>query len=121
MTACGPIVGSERFSMRVCNIQGFGGLMLGASQDALRLSRPTVPERTGGLRFRGLDYLGGSLTYELTNTTMTFTPSPASTGSVATAKLCVTEASGKVHQLPATLVTESVSFPAGLGPCVGEM
>ena len=28
-------------------VSGFGGLMLGASQDALRLTKPTVPERTG--------------------------------------------------------------------------
>ena len=42
-------------------VSGFGGLMLGGAQSALRLSRPTVPLGTGGLRFKGLDYLGGVL------------------------------------------------------------
>lgn len=93
------------------------------NQSALRLSRPTVPERTAGLRFSGLDYLGTSLTYELTPTTMTFTTTSktaddintADNGSVG-AKLCLMEG-GKVHQLPATLETASVDFPAALGPC----
>ena len=81
-----------------------------------------MPERTAGLRFSGLDYLGTSLTYELTPTTMTFTTTSdfadinaADNGSVG-AKLCLMEG-GKVHQLPATLETASVDFPAALGPC----
>lgn len=94
--------------------------MLGASQDALRLMRPTVPERTQGLRFKGLDYLGTNLTYDLTPTTITFrtasdesdTPDAVPDG----VNLCLTEG-GKVHKLPVTLETASVSFPADLGPC----
>lgn len=97
--------------------------MLGANQDALRLSRPTVPERTAGLRFSGLDYLGTSLTYELTPTKMTFTTASdsqviddASHDGPALPKLCLTEGA-RVHQLPVTLDIVSVSFPAALGPC----
>lgn len=100
-------------------VSGFGGVMLGASQDALRLSRPTVPDRTQGLRFKGLDYLGTNLTYELTPTTMAFrtTSDGSDTPDVASGvKLCLTEG-GKVHKLPVTLETASVMFPAALGPC----
>lgn len=98
--------------------------MLGANQNALRLSRPTVPERTAGLRFSGLDYLGTSLTYEMTPTTMTFTTTSdisetthdATHDALSGPKLCLMEG-GKVHQLPATLDIASVNFPAALGPC----
>ena len=100
-------------------VSGSGGVMLGASQDALRLSRPTIPVRTQGLRFKGLDYLGTNLTYELTRTTMAFrtTSDGSDTPDVASGvKLCLTEG-GKVHMLPVTLETASVMFPAALGPC----
>ena len=104
-------------------VSGFGGLMLGANQDALRLSRPTVPERTAGLRFSGLDYLGTSLTYELTPTKMTFAIAndsqvidDATHDAHALSKLCLTEG-GRIHQLPVTLDIVSVGFPAALGPC----
>lgn len=94
--------------------------MLGASQDALRLSRPTVPERTQGLRFKGLDYLGTNLTYELTPTTVAFgtTSHGSDTADIAPRdiRLCLIEG-GKVHKLPVTLDIASVSFPAALGPC----
>ena len=83
-------------------VSGFGGLMLGASQDALRLSRPTVPERTAGLRFKGLDYLGTNLTYEFTSTTMKFEASDISdtlSDTTSVPELCLTEG-GKVHKLP---------------------
>ena len=104
-------------------VSGFGGLMLGATQQQLRLSKPTVPERTGGLRFRGLKYLGGSLDYELTATSLAFsvheTISAGSKGGAAKG-LCLTERTGAVHPIKGNRTafeTDSLEFPAGLGEC----
>ena len=99
-------------------VSGFGGLMLGASQSALRLSKPTVPERTKGLRFKGLAYLGGSIDYEFTSDQIVFTvvkePPQGS--------LCVAEAGGAVHKLkgagqPTALPTSGFGFPTDVGLC----
>ena len=99
-------------------VSGFGGLMLGATQQQLRLSKPTVPERTGGLRFRGLKYLGGSLDYELTPTSVTFSVHGSNWG--AAKGLCLTERTGAVHPIQGARTAfdiAALAFPVGIGEC----
>ena len=95
-------------------VSGYGGLMLGASQGGLQLSRPTVPERTSGLAFRGLKYLGGNLDYEVGEGSIGFRVHSGP-------PLCLLEASGKRHSLAVgsetTFATAGFGFPATLGPC----
>ena len=99
-------------------VSGFGGLMLGGSQAALRLSQPTVPERTGGLRFNHLKYLDYDLDYEVTPTALSFT---LNSGPALAAPLCLVDAGGKTHRVAAggaiTVAVAALSFPATLGPC----
>ena len=95
-------------------VSGFGGLMLGATQEYLRLAAPTVPERTKGLSFKGLDYLTGMFDYTVTSETLTFEvhAGPA---------LCLVDAHGNVHTLGAKGSTDvqvaDIAFPANLGHC----
>eukprot|EP01052_Picozoa_sp_SAG31_P029702 SAG31_NODE_2973_length_4832_cov_11.390882_5_plen_185_part_00 len=109
-------------------VSGFGGLMLGATQAGLRLSKPTVPERTAGLRFKGLSYLGLDLDYEVTATQLSFTihsgegsARDSVIANVAT-ELCLVDANGMRLALasggaPTSVKVAALSFPATLGPC----
>jgi hypothetical protein len=61
------------------------------------LAKPTVPDRTTGLRFRGLAYLGGSFDYEISAASISFTLHKAlqaeGAESIGTGgALCLTEA-----------------------------
>ena len=110
-------------------VSGFGGLMLGTQQEGLRLTRPTVPAGTGGVRFKGLDYQGGSLDYEFTGTQMIFTVLTVNEEAAEVVgpagqqpPLCVVDGSGKSHALepsgtPTVLSLSGFVFPAALGPC----
>ena len=93
--------------------------MLGAQQSGLKLSRPTVPARTAGLRFKGLDYLGATLDYEFTEDHMVFTVVEAG----AAGQLCVVDGSGHSHSLSSqrtVLPLSELVFPAVLGPCLQQ-
>jgi hypothetical protein len=99
-------------------VSGFGGLMLGTQHEGLRLMRPTVPAGTGGLRFRGLDYQGGTLDYEFTEAHIVFTATEAGVAG----PLCVVDGSGRSSALkasgtPTVLPLSDLIFPAALGLC----
>ena len=99
-------------------VSGFGGLMLGASQteDAIRLSRPTVPERTLGLRFNGLRFRGRDLDYEVGPTTLTFTVNSGG-------PVCVTASGGQSRvrvvagEGPKVVDVAAFAFPGTIGEC----
>jgi hypothetical protein len=82
-----------------------------------------VPDRTGGLRFKGLDYLGGTIDYEFTATAITVTTGAAGRAWAVRGLCIVEEAAGTVHKLKAgkgartVLPLAGMAFPAALGPC----
>jgi hypothetical protein len=104
-------------------VSGFGGLLLGRSQQALVLAKPTLPDRATGLRFRGLAYLNGRFDYEVNATSISFNLHKALLveDSGGGAALCLTEATGAMHQVPVAhptaFVTAKLSFPVQLGAC----
>lgn len=95
-------------------VSGFGGIMLGASQSGLRLSHPTLPERTTGLIFRGMKYLGGNIDYTITASNFTLVLNNG-------VKLCLVESSGTRHVLGVgselSFSIDRLDFPASLGAC----
>ena len=95
---------------------GFGGLMLGQSQESLRLTRPTVPDRTDGLRFKGLACLGGVFDYEYNSSSISLSPQPGAVKLV----LCLVDAAGIRHEIQegtTTLQLADLHWPTQLGVC----